>query len=100
MTMEALLDRATVGTGKLPIPMPPQFNNPAEERAYIKSRLAAAFRIFAHFGFDDGLAGHISVRDPERTDCFWVNPVGVHFSKRSNDDDAAMLTGCCECKDK
>lgn len=32
-------------------------------------------------GFADGLAGHITVRDPEFSDRFWVNPLGVHFSR-------------------
>jgi ribulose-5-phosphate 4-epimerase/fuculose-1-phosphate aldolase len=50
-----------------------------EERRHRKERLAAAFRLFAKFGFDEGVAGHITARDPERTDHFWVNPFGVHF---------------------
>lgn len=50
------------------------------ERLYRKQRLAAAFRIFGHFGFDHGGAGHITVRDPEFPDTFWLNPAGVHFS--------------------
>lgn len=27
----------------------------------------------------EGMSGHISVRDPERHDAFWTNPLGVHF---------------------
>jgi len=52
-----------------------------EERTLRKTRLAAAFRLFGKFGFDEGLAGHITVRDPEKTDCFWVNPMGVSFKQ-------------------
>ena len=52
-----------------------------EERALRKRQLAAAYRIFARFGFDEGLAGHITARDPERLDHFWVNPLGKHFSR-------------------
>jgi ribulose-5-phosphate 4-epimerase/fuculose-1-phosphate aldolase len=44
-------------------------------------RLTAGFRLFAHFGFDEGLAGHITYRDPEFSDHFWVNPIGMHFSQ-------------------
>ena len=44
-------------------------------------RLTAGFRLFAHFGFDEGLAGHITYRDPEYIDHFWVNPIGMHFSQ-------------------
>lgn len=60
---------------------PPVFGSVEEERIYRKQRLAAAFRIFAKFGFEHGLAGHITVRDPEYVDCFWVNPVCVPFSR-------------------
>jgi ribulose-5-phosphate 4-epimerase/fuculose-1-phosphate aldolase len=59
--------------------MPPTFATAAEERRHRKERLAAAFRLFARFGFDEGVTGHITARDPERPDCFWVNPFGVHF---------------------
>jgi len=51
------------------------------ERRYRQERLAVAFRLFAQFGFDYGLAGHITARDPERLDHFWVNPLGLHFSQ-------------------
>jgi ribulose-5-phosphate 4-epimerase/fuculose-1-phosphate aldolase len=52
---------------------------PDEERAHRKRRLAGAFRIFGRFGFDEGVAGHITARDPERLDHFWVNPFGMSF---------------------
>jgi len=52
----------------------------AEERRRRKERLAAAFRIFGRFGFSEGVAGHITARDPEHLDRFWVNPFGMHFS--------------------
>ncbi len=46
-----------------------------------KNKLAAALRLFGKFGFDEGLAGHITVRDPERLDHFWVNPMGRSFKQ-------------------
>lgn len=52
-----------------------------EERLYRKQRLAAAFRLFGRFGFDEGVAGHITARDPERLDHFWVNPFGRSFKQ-------------------
>ena len=52
-----------------------------ERRLHRKQRLAAAYRIFGKFGFDEGVAGHITVRDPELTDHFWVNPMGVSFKQ-------------------
>ncbi|SDH78440.1 Ribulose-5-phosphate 4-epimerase/Fuculose-1-phosphate aldolase [Alteribacillus persepolensis] len=58
----------------------PKFKTVEEERLHRKNRLAGAFRLFSKFGFDEGLAGHITVRDPEYTDYFWVNPFAVHFS--------------------
>jgi len=51
------------------------------ERRHRQERLAGAFRLFARYGFDQGLAGHITARDPELTDHFWVNPFGLHFSR-------------------
>ncbi len=64
---------------ELTLPMPPTFTSPEEERLHRKQRLAAAFRLFSRFGFDEGVAGHITARDPELTDHFWVNPFGMHF---------------------
>src|SRR6516164_397250 len=61
------------------LPGPPSYQNLEDERRHRKEHLAAAFRLFAKFGFDEGVAGHITVRDPEHPDCFWVNPFGVHF---------------------
>jgi ribulose-5-phosphate 4-epimerase/fuculose-1-phosphate aldolase len=67
--------------GSFTLPQPPAFTNPEEERRHRKQRLAAAFRLFARFGFDEGVAGHITARDPERPDHFWVNPFGLDFSQ-------------------
>ncbi|QBQ99496.1 class II aldolase/adducin family protein [Paraburkholderia pallida] len=53
----------------------------AEERRHRQERLAGAFRLFARYGFDQGLAGHITARDPEWADHFWVNPLGLHFGR-------------------
>jgi hypothetical protein len=44
------------------VPGPPKFDDPYKEREYLKGRLALAFRIFAKFGFDEGVAGHITLR--------------------------------------
>jgi ribulose-5-phosphate 4-epimerase/fuculose-1-phosphate aldolase len=57
----------------------PTFENPEDERRHRKQRLAAAFRLFGRFGFDEGVAGHITARDPELLDHFWVNPLGMSF---------------------
>jgi ribulose-5-phosphate 4-epimerase/fuculose-1-phosphate aldolase len=63
------------------LPSRPAFATIEEERLHRKQRLAAAFRLFARFGFDEGVAGHITARDPEQPEHFWVNPFGVHFGQ-------------------
>ena len=50
-----------------------------EERLHRKQKLAGALRLFGRFGFSEGVAGHITARDPELTDHFWVNPFGMSF---------------------
>ena len=59
----------------------PRFESVEEERRHRKQRLAAAFRVFGRLGFDEGTAGHITARDPEHTDHFWVNPLGMSFKQ-------------------
>jgi ribulose-5-phosphate 4-epimerase/fuculose-1-phosphate aldolase len=65
----------------LNIPKPPVFATTDEERTHRKQRLAAAFRLFSRFSFDEGVAGHITARDPELRDHFWVNAFGMHFGQ-------------------
>ena len=60
---------------------PPRFASTQEERRERKRKLTAALRAFGKFGFDEGVAGHFTVRDPERTDHFWVNPFGRSFKQ-------------------
>ena len=59
----------------------PVVRSNAEERLYRKQRLAVAFRLFGRAGFAMGVSGHITARDPEYPDRFWVNPMAVHFSQ-------------------
>ncbi|HUY64407.1 MAG TPA: class II aldolase/adducin family protein [Acidimicrobiales bacterium] len=61
------------------IPMPPTFDNVEDERLHRKQRLAGAFRLFSRFGFEEGVAGHITARDPGDPERFWVNPFAMHF---------------------
>jgi ribulose-5-phosphate 4-epimerase/fuculose-1-phosphate aldolase len=63
----------------LPMPSAPTFDSVEDERRHRKQRLAAALRLFGKYGFGEGISGHISVRDPEFADRFWVNPFGVSF---------------------
>jgi len=70
-----------------------------EERLHRKQRLAATFRLFGRYGFDQGLAGHVTARDPEFPDQYWINPLGVHFSRirvsdlQLVDHDGTILVG-------
>src|SRR5260370_2777117 len=74
---------------------PPTFDSFEEERRHRKIRLAAAFRLFSRFGFDQGVAGHITARDPELTDHFWVNPYGQHV-RQVRVSDLILVTDCGE----
>ena len=75
-------------------PRPPVFEDKYKERDYMKGRLAAAFRIFGKYGFDEGVAGHITLRDPVDPNCFWVNPFGKAFSLINKSDLIVCLAPC------
>lgn len=51
------------------IPKHPTF---AAQRQWQLEKMALAFRVFARLGYTDGMAGHISVRDPENPHTFWT----------------------------
>ncbi|MEI7546685.1 MAG: class II aldolase/adducin family protein, partial [Actinomycetota bacterium] len=59
--------------------LPTTFATVAEERLHRKQKLAGALRIFGRVGFGEGAAGHITVRDPEFPEYFWVNPFAISF---------------------
>lgn len=61
-------------------------NTDSEIRAHRKEMLVTTCRLFGQFGFDEGLAGHVTVRDPMLADHFWVNPLGVSFKQMTIDD--------------
>jgi ribulose-5-phosphate 4-epimerase/fuculose-1-phosphate aldolase len=79
------VDNAAAGK-QLYLPLPPTFSSVEEERMHRKVRLAAAFRMFSKAGLDEGVAGHVTARDPEFTDSYWVNPFGMHFSMIKQSD--------------
>ena len=79
--------KKTIAQGRMAeFPRPPKFDDKYQERDYLKGRLAAAFRIFGKYGYDEGIAGHITLRDPVQPDCFWVNPFGKAFSMINKSD--------------
>lgn len=53
--------------------------SPEDELIERKQKLAAALRLFGKFGFDEGVAGHITARDTDDPHHFWVNPFGRSF---------------------
>lgn len=61
------------------LPGIPKFASHEETRQWQLEHMAGAFRVFAREGYAEGISGHISVRDPEHQNRFWINPLGVHF---------------------
>lgn len=63
----------------LKIPLPETHDSIEAERLHRKQRLAAGLRILGRMHLAEGVAGHVTVRDPEHLDHFWVNPFGKNF---------------------
>ncbi len=59
--------------------MPVEHTDFEAERLHRKQRLAAGLRVMGRLHLAEGAAGHVTVRDPEHTDHFWVNPFGWNF---------------------
>lgn len=70
-THEPGLTQHGAQTKMISFPKPPTFQDKYEEREYQKGRLALAFRIFGKLGFEEGVAGHITLRDPVNPHNFW-----------------------------
>ena len=56
-----------------------EFDDFEAERLHRKQRLAAGLRTMGRLHLAEGVAGHVTVRDPEFPDRFWVNPFGHNF---------------------
>jgi len=78
-TIAASLDE--IATDEANIPAPPVFAEVNLERRHRRERVAAGYRILARFGLDEGIAGHITSRDPEHLDHFWTAPFGRYFGR-------------------
>jgi ribulose-5-phosphate 4-epimerase/fuculose-1-phosphate aldolase len=78
-TVTPMIDGVELTAKDVSLTGPPTFETVEEERLHRKQKLAGALRIFGRFGFGEGVAGHITVRDPEFPDHFWVNPFGKSF---------------------
>ena len=57
-----------------------------EERAHRKRMLVTSYRLFGAFGWGSYGDGHITARDPERTDAMWLIRYGVPFPRTTLDD--------------
>ncbi|MEU9301483.1 class II aldolase/adducin family protein [Streptomyces sp. NPDC048269] len=77
---------APVPVDRLHLDLPPVHDTVREARDYRKERLAGALRLFARLGYEDGVAGHVTARDPEFEDCYWVNPFGRAFAGLGAED--------------
>lgn len=64
----------------------PTFDDLDESRVHRQHRLALAYRLFGSMHWGEQGDGHISARDPERTDCFWLLRYGVPFGEATVDD--------------
>ncbi|MFE7132090.1 class II aldolase/adducin family protein [Streptomyces sp. NPDC057638] len=58
----------------------------AEERAHRRTRLAGTLRLLARLGYEEGVSGLVTARDPEFPDRFWANPFGLPFALVTPDD--------------
>jgi 4-hydroxy-3-prenylphenylpyruvate oxygenase / 4-hydroxy-3-prenylbenzoate synthase len=75
---------------------PPEWADPALERRYRKVRAAAAFRVMAKLGYEEGLAGLITVEDPEHRGTYWANPLGTPLGRITVDDLVQVDGPTCE----
>jgi ribulose-5-phosphate 4-epimerase/fuculose-1-phosphate aldolase len=57
----------------------PEFGDAAALRRHRMRRAALAYRLFGAYHWGEQGDGHISTRDPERLDCFWLLRYGVPF---------------------
>lgn len=67
-------------TQSAPVELVPQSVRSDEEQR-LRIDLAAAYRLVAHFGWDDLIFTHISARIPGPQECFLLNPFGLLFSE-------------------
>ena len=57
-----------------------------KDRTALREELARAYRVFGALGWGDLGDGHISARDPVRTDCFWMLGYGITFPEATASD--------------
>ena len=80
--MKQTLPNDRFSLGSRPIPN----TAPDDERLIRKQETALGYRIMASWGWGADGSGHITARDPELTDCFWLLKYGVPFGEAMVDD--------------
>lgn len=55
-------------------------------RDKVRRSLTEAIHLLAELGYSEGIAGHVSVRDPQEATAYWVNPFGMDFHQVTPDD--------------
>ena len=80
--MKQTLPNDSFSLGSRPIPN----TAPDDERLIRKQETALGYRIMASWGWGADGSGHITARDPELTDCFWLLKYGVPFGEAMVDD--------------
>ena len=69
-----------------PVPAESSFETAEELRSHRKRMLVTAYRLFGAFGWGSLGDGHITARDPERTDAMWLIRYGVPFHRTAISD--------------
>ncbi len=64
----------------------PTFASAPELRLHRRKQTAIGYRILGSYGWGSTGDGHISARDPERHDHFWMSRYGVPFNQVTLDD--------------
>ena len=80
--MKQTLHNDSFSLGSRPTPD----TTPDDERLIRKQETALGYRIMASWGWGADGSGHITARDPELTDCFWLLKYGVPFGEATVDD--------------
>jgi ribulose-5-phosphate 4-epimerase/fuculose-1-phosphate aldolase len=64
-----------------------RFSNFEDQRRFLKLHHAAALRWLSASGYNnEGAGGHMTVRDPEFPDHFWINPHAKSLALMTPDD--------------
>jgi hypothetical protein len=90
MNKPAKTPSSTMLQGVDALPGIPVFDDLSKKRQWQLEHMATVFRFFARNSYTEGMSGHISVRDPEWDNAFWINPLGVHWAL-SKASDMVML---------